>query len=283
MANDIPIASWAADLPFERIGPVRRALKRFVVHPFGNWCPAFILRGVLHILRSELAAANWADPGGWQSMVIAYAERRRRFADKLLCTLGTIPMALRNRRRLATRVLERLIADVPEEPVHIFGLGAGPGHTISGAIRASSRQVHATLVDLSADAVAYGRRMADEEGVSDVITFIHGDVRDVERMLERPPDIAEMLGICEYLDDAHVRDITASLSEVMAPGSHIVVNSISRAHGTERFFSRVLGLELIHRSPADIQALLAPAGFTDFVSVAEPLGVFDVMVGRKRG
>jgi hypothetical protein len=38
---------------------------------------------------------------------------------------------------------------------------------------------------------------------------------------------------------------------------------------------------MIHRGPEQIQALLAPAGFGDFVSIPEPLGVYHVIIGRK--
>ena len=52
-------------------------------------------------------------------------------------------------------------------------------------------------------------------------------------------------------------------------------------HGTDRFVRRIFGLNIIHRSPEELAALLAPAGFTDVVSIPEPLGVYHVLVGRR--
>ena len=110
---------WVSDLPFERIGWLRRILKAAIVHPFANRFPAPALKATLVALRSELAAANRTDPGGWRSMVVSYDGRPKQFADKLLVLLGTMPMALRNRRRLGGRVIARLIDAASREPVKV--------------------------------------------------------------------------------------------------------------------------------------------------------------------
>lgn len=57
--------------------------------------------------------------------------------------------------------------------------------------------------------------------------------------------------------------------------------AFSLAHGTNRFFRRVLGLRMIHRSPGRLEALLRPAGFGDFVALPEPMGMYQVLLGRK--
>jgi SAM-dependent methyltransferase len=273
--------SWVADLELERSGPVRRILKRHIVNPFANYCPAVIQRAFFHVTRSELASASWSDPGGWRSMVISYEDCPPRLADKLLVRLGTMPMALRNRRRLAARIIARLIDATDHEPVEVLCLGAGPGHIICDALRECRRKAHATLVDLSSEAFDYGRRLAAEAAACHEVRFVQGDVREVSRMLDRPPDVVKMLGICEYLSDDRVIDITRTVAEVMPAGSFIVLNSLTKAHGTNRFFRRVMRLRMVHREPDEVRALVAAAGFTDFVTLAEPLGVYHVIIGRK--
>jgi len=273
--------SWVADLEFEQTGPLRRALKKAVIHPFGNYFPAPLIKAALWALGSELAAANWQDPGGWESMVITYARRRRRVADKVLCTLGTIPMALRNRRKLAARVIARLIDAADHEPVHVLCLGAGPGQIIADAMLECRRQACATLVDLSAEAFDYGRRLAAECGIEDRVCFIQGDVREMHGKVDRPADIVKMLGICEYLTDREVTEMARAAAVNMAPGAVIVFNSLSVEHGTERFFRRVFGLRMIHRTPRELEALMRAAGFTHFTALPEPLKVYHVIIGRK--
>lgn len=275
--------SWTSDLVFERPGAIRRALKAGLVNPVINYLPASLVKMALWLLRSELAASSWKDPGGWRSMVISYDGERKRFADWLMCTLGTIPMALRNRRVLGARILARLI-DASEQPApHVLCLGAGPGHIITDALLQSRRrEARATLVDLSADAFEYGRRLAAAKGTGHRVRFIQGDVRDVAGMLEQPPDVVKMLGICEYLTDEQVASIAKTVTQEMRRGSAMVFNSLSEAHGTNRFFRRVFGLRMIHRSPSQLQDLMGSAGLSDFTAHAEPLGVYHVIVGRKK-
>jgi hypothetical protein len=67
----------------------------------------------------------------------------------------------------------------------------------------------------------------------------------------------------------------------MPQGSWIVLNSLSKAHNTDLFFRRVFGLHMNHRSVEHLQGLMAAAGFGDFVSIPEPLGVYHVVVGRR--
>jgi len=272
---------WLSDIEFERIGPVRRALKAMLIEPLANYLPARWLKGMLRFGKSEMAAANWEDPGGWRSMVLSYEGRPRQIADKILVNAGTMAKALRNRKRLAARILARLIDATDRMQAHVLCLGAGPGHVITDAMVQARRDVVATLVDLNSDAFDYGRELARRKGVADGVRFIEGDVRHVRQMLDRPPDIVKMLGICEYLTDEQIVDIAGAVAEVMPRGAPIVFNSLSKAHRTDRFFRRVFGLHMNHRSPEHLQGLMGRAGFADFTATPEPLGVYHVVVGRQ--
>ena len=272
--------SWTSDIPFERVGPIRRAVKRALVNPLVNYLPTSMFKALLRFSKSKLAAQNWNDPGGWKSMVISYNGHPKQIADKLLVNLGSMSMALRNRRRLGARVLVRLIEQSNHEEVHVLCLGAGPGRIIIDALLEAPTTAFATLVDISSDAFDYGRQLAKSCGLSDRVKYIQGDVRNVKDMLKCPPAIVKMLGICEYLSDEQIADIVQTVAEVMPADASIVFNSISKAHGTDRFCRRVLGLHMIHRTPEQLQELMAPAGFGDFVSIPEPLGVYHVIMGH---
>ena len=126
-------------IEFERVGPVVRVLRTVLIHPIANYAPAGLIRWLLRVTGSELAAANWADPGGWRSMVISYEGQCRQWADKLLVGTGAVPMALRNRRKLAARVLAELIDACPHSPAQVLCVGAGPGMIIFDALRQASR------------------------------------------------------------------------------------------------------------------------------------------------
>ncbi len=267
---------------FERLGPLRAMTKRAIIDPLANYLPAKWLRGLLRYGKSELASANWVDPGGWRSMVINYEGDPPQLADKILVSAGKMGMALRNRLRLGSGLIRDLI-NKGESPVHVLCLGAGPGHIVMRAMADADTLSEATLVDLNADSFEYGRELAAQYGLSDQVRFVHGDVRDVRKMLDNPPAVVKMIGICEYLTDEQIVDIASSVAAVMPAGSSIVFNDISLRHGNDRFFRRVLGLNMIHRSAAELSGLMGQAGFTDFDVHREPLGVYNVIVGYLPG
>jgi hypothetical protein len=269
-------------IEFERHGPLRRALKGGIINPLANYLPGGLLRGLLKFGKSELAASNWADPGGWRSMVISYNGQAHKLADRILIKGGTMPMALRNRRLLASRILAELIEQAHNQPAYVLCLGAGPGHIIIDAILQSGCTAKALLVDLNADAFEYGKALADAAGLAKNVNFVQADVRQVGNMLAQPPDITKMLGICEYLTDEQIVAIAGALAAVMPSGAPIVFNTLSLAHGTDRFFRRVFGLKMIHRGARQLGALFEQAGFGGFTAEGEPLGVYEIVVGRKR-
>lgn len=276
------MASRIDDLRLEQLGPVKRAVKAVFINPLANYLPAPMVKGILKFTESELAASNWKDPGGWRSMVISYENKPRQIADKVLVGSGTMPMALRNRRKIAAAIMADVIDHCRHEPVNVLCLGAGPGHIVTDAMKQSARPVDATLVDLSSDAFEYGKDLARRHGLSERMTFIQGDVRDVQTMLGgRRVDLVKMLGICEYLSDEQIVDIIQAVGKVMPPRSAIVANSLSRRHGTDRFFRRVFGLHMTYRTPAQLEALLSKGGLGGFTITPEPLGVYHILLGHK--
>jgi len=275
------MAEWVSGVEYERHGPVRRLLKAVLFNPFANYFPSSLMRKLLKLTESELAAANWKDPGGWRSMVISYEGHPKQFADKILVGAGSVPTALRNRRRLSTRLLASLIDHVDSDTPHVLCLAAGPGITAIDALSEATKPAHSTLVDISPDAFDYGCTYAAEKGVVDRIRYVLGDVRDIDDLLETPPHIVTMIGICEYLTDQMIFEIAKAAAGVMPPGTAILFNSIANAHGTDRFFRRVFGLNLNHRSVDHLQGVIGEAGFGQFAAFPEPLGVYNVIVGRR--
>jgi hypothetical protein len=274
---------WIADIEFERIGPALRLVKKLVFNPLANYLPADWWRTWLREGRSELALANWFNPGGWRSMVISYTGQGQTLWDKLLVNGGSIPMALRNRRRLVARLVARLLDRAGHDPAHMLCLGAGPGLAELDGMQGAGRRSEATLVDLNNDAFEYGLDQARQRGLADRVRYLQGDVRDIHQMLDKPVDLVTMIGICEYIEDEQLVSILQAASKEMAPGTAILFNSLAPRHGTDRFFRRVFGLHMRHRSPEQLAALFEPAGFGEYIPFPEPLGVYTVVIGRKTG
>ncbi len=282
MPERLRMESRTGEIKFEKAGSLARFLRTVLVNPVANYTPPGLMRWLLRATGSELAAANWADPGGWRSMVISYQGRCRQWSDKVLVGGGTVPMALRNRRRLAGRILANLIDTCPRQPVEVVCVGAGPGMIVVDALRQARRPARATLIDLSDDAHDYARELARREGVSRSVRCVTGDVCQIARHLDGRVDIVEMIGICEYLRDEQIVSIVQALTDVMPASGTVVFNSLSDRHGTDRFFRRVFGLHMNHRSVEALCGLMRQAGLGSFESLGEPLGVYHVVTARKR-
>ncbi len=281
---DINHQAAPAEVELERLSPGQLLAKALLLNPLANFLPSSITRALLKLGKSELAQANWADPGGWKSMVISYEAKPAMLSDRVLINGGTIPMALRNRRKLGAYLLARLIEQTQVPRVHLLCLGAGPGAIAMDALAQAKKPAYATLVDISADAFDYGLRMARQRGLEASVRYIKADIREVQAKsyLDSPPHVVKMLGICEYLNDELLVDVASATAAMMPDGAPIVLNTINRTHGTDRFFRRVFGLHMIHRDCAELAHLMALAGFGQFTAHTEPLGVYDVLVARKQ-
>ena len=183
-----------ADVAFERFSPARRLLRRVLVNPLANYAPAGVFKALLHLGKSELAAANWANPGDWKSMVISYHSHCRQIADRILVSAGAMPMALRNRKRLASLIIADLLERSGSPSPHVLSLGGGPGWIIMDALSQAPPAAHATLVDLSAEAIAFGRRMAEQRGMLDRARFVQADAHDLRQHLHYKFALTQNLG-----------------------------------------------------------------------------------------
>ena len=91
-----------------------------------------------------------------------------------------------------------------------------------------------------------------------------------------------MIGLCEYLPDEQIVAVGRTLATVMPAGGAVMFNSLSDSHGTDRFFRRIFGLHMIHRPVETLCELMRRAGFEEFQSRGEPLGVYQVVTARRR-
>ncbi len=270
---------------FEQHGPVKRAMKKCVTNPMINWVlPAGFLRWMLRVAKSEMAEASWSDAGGWKSMVLSYSEEKPpQIADRFLTKLGTMPAALRNRRKVVTELLARMIREREGQATNVVCLGAGPGMAILPAMeQAAHPDCHAWMIDLNPDSFDFGRELAADKGLADRVRFIEGDVTHYRDLVDATPHIVKMIGIIEYLPDETVLDIIDAIGAVMPPGGRLVANSLTYRHGTDRFFRRVFDLHMIHRPADRVREMLATGGLETVETLTEPLGVYDILLCQKK-
>src|SRR5207249_4230935 len=98
--------------------------------------PASWLQKLVAMSASPLISESLARPGGWRAMEIIYRnDEPTDWLDRQALRDSPICMAARNRRRIVTGQLARLIRRYnTESTVTLLGIGAGPGRHVQGAI-----------------------------------------------------------------------------------------------------------------------------------------------------
>ncbi len=276
-----------AKIPFEKIGLASQLVKKLFVNPLINYVfPAKLMKYFLNQSQSPLLKECLVRPGSWMSMELSYevGKESKDWMDFLVMRWGAMPMALRNRKKLVSAVLADLIRQYATKGhVKVLGIGAGPSRNLlSAVILAREQDVSATCIDLDAEAFTFGRQIWKESGIpEDAIVFLEGDAADLTRKIHIVPQIVKLVGILEYLDDDSLARLLAVSYQCLADGGSIVTHSIVPGHGVDPFMRRVFGLHLKYRTTEQLIARLSQAGFAEFQTFSEPIGVYTIIQAKK--
>jgi hypothetical protein len=284
-ARGRPAAPQAVAIPSALEAPsARQRIGYLLTNPWRNFLiPAGWLRRLVSRSRSPLIAESRVSPGGWRSMEIIYRNAPPvDWFDRQALRENPISMAARNRRRIVTGILSRLIAErAAVSDVVIVGVGAGPGRHVQSAIVESGidpTRVRACLIDRDDKAFDYGRRLALRLGISRQVEFLQGDARAIGAVLPGvAPHIVKLVGLVEYLSDEELLGLLRALRGVMVADGRLVTHGLVDRHGTGRFLARVFHLKHKQRTAARMTALLTRAGFQIADCVQEPAGVYPII------
>lgn len=158
------------------------------------------------------------------------------------------------------RVLRRLLAVMPDAPVHVLDAGTGFGQHAYWLLRQDPR-VHVTAVDVKDEYLERAERFFSDAGLAARIDFRHADLT-AQPLSEATFDLAMCVDVLEHIEDdeAALRNIARSLRE----GGLLVVNTPSDRGGSdapgegEGFIGEHVRDGY---SPADLQRWLEAAGF----------------------
>ncbi|MFK7776797.1 MAG: class I SAM-dependent methyltransferase family protein [Gimesia sp.] len=281
-----PKPIWVSDernQPLERVSLTQSIACR-LTNPYKNYLlPERWLKGLLSSSQSVLLAETFRRPGGWRTMEIMYHNEKP--VDKLdqqAIRANSIARASRNRLQIVTQILMDLISQYSEQgKVTIMGVGAGPGRHVQTAIsRLNLTADHTTayLIDLDDDAFDYGCRFARQLGISDVVNFLQGDAREIQKVLpDVNPHVVKLIGLVEYLDDQQLSELLRALHQVMIPGGTLVTHGLVDPYNGSPFLKRIFGLEHVKRTGKEMQQILESTGFRTVDLVEEPMKVFPIL------
>lgn len=200
---------------------------------------------------------------------------------------------IRRRRQHLERTLretvERLHAD--GRPVRLLDIASGPGRYVLETIRSLAPiPMVAVLRDVRKENLEAGRELARRLGLADV-SFVEGDAFDRASLAAvRPrPTVALVSGLYElFPENAPVLRSLQGLADAVEPGGYLLYTN-QPYHPQVEFIARVLVNRenrpwvMRCRSQAEMDELVATAGFEKMGMEIDPWGIFTVSVARRRG
>ena len=213
-----------------------------------------------------------------------------RLFDRLY--LDTIGWATIRRRKLhLEELLEATIRqEFPERPVHVVDIAAGPGRYLLDTIRKLGPQtISAELRDRDPHGLAAGRELARRMEIEGV-RYVEGDAFDPQSIaaIAPRPDIVVVSGLYELFDDNEMilRSLRA-LAATMKDGGFLLYTN-QPWHPQIELIARVLTNRegkpwlMRRRTQAEIDELVAIAGFAKQEMRVDEHGIFTVSLARRR-
>lgn len=194
--------------------------------------------------------------------------------------------------RLISQAIDRLLA--AGQPVRLVDIAAGHGRYVLDALAAqpAGAVAHILLRDYSPVNVAAGQALIAQRGLGAVATFAEGDAFDQASLagLQPRPTLAVVSGLYELFgDNALVRRSLAGLAEAVAPGGYLVYTN-QPWHPQLEMIARSLSSHrdgvawvMRRRVQAEMDELVAEAGFEKVDQLSDEWGIFSVSLARRVG
>lgn len=178
-------------------------------------------------------------------------------------------------------------------PVRIMDVAAGHGRYVLDTLETLGHEGwdSALLRDFSPLNVELGRERVQERGLTDKVRFMKGDAFDAENLASVTPEptLAVVSGLYELFPEndpvlASLKGIAGAVRE----GGYLVYTN-QPWHPQQEFIARVLtshrdGIPWVMRcrSQAEMDCLVAQAGFEKMAQRIDPQGIFTVSLARRR-
>jgi alpha-beta hydrolase superfamily lysophospholipase len=190
---------------------------------------------------------------------------------------------------LINSAMERLIQE--RRPVRVLDIAAGHGRYLLEAIAPRKGRVESILLrDYSALNVEGGQRLIGELGMEGIARFVQADAFDRPSLaaLTPAPTLAVVSGLYElFPDNSLLRTSLAGLSDAMQEGGYLVYTN-QPWHPQLELIARSLTSHrdgaawvMRRRSQAEMDQLVAEAGFEKVDQYADQWGIFTVSLARK--
>lgn len=307
-AAEPPLArSRAALLDADRDSHTRRETDRLRLPP-----DSLAMRAYWALSRASIRAGGWVSEGmrlgidtGFDSgSTLDYVYRNQPTGRGPLAALGRgVDRAylnsigwrgIRVRKTHLQVLIERAVQRLRDaaQPVRVVDIAAGHGRYVLEALAPHRERVQSILLrDYSALNVTGGTALIATLGLQQVATFVQGDAFDRPSLaaLSPRPTLAIVSGLYElFPENAPIRASLAGLAEAVAPGGYLLYTN-QPWHPQIELIARTLTSHragqpwiMRRRTQAEMDALVADAGFDKLDQLSDPWGIFSVSIAMRR-
>lgn len=200
---------------------------------------------------------------------------------------------IRQRKLHLEQALQDAISQLQanQQAVHLLDIAAGHGRYDLEAIAKLARKPDSVLLrDFSPLNVTQGQALIESMGLQHIARFVQGDAFDPASItsLEPRPTLAVVSGLYElFPDNAMVQASLNALGEALQAGGYLIYTG-QPWHPQLEFIARVLSSHrggeawvMRRRVQAEMDQLVAAAGFSKCYTLADEWGIFTVSVARK--
>jgi len=198
--------------------------------------------------------------------------------------------AVRNRLRLVKREIKKKITQLATDgkDINIINIASGSARAVLESINEvtldNDIKLSATFIDKNHEAISYGQKIAITHRYS---THFHWVNDTADNFFKTNSDktkfnIAEVVGLLEYLNDTDVSSLFSSVYESLeSEGVLITTNIVNNSE--RRFMSDAIEWKMIYRTAEELSSLLMSAGFSldKMKMYFEPQRIHCVIVAQK--
>ena len=179
-----------------------------------------------------------------------------------------------------------------QKPVRIVDIAAGCGSYVFEVLAENAADIENVLLrDFKAENVVRGKQQIEALGLTEKVRFEQGDAFSKEslKQIDNQPTLALVSGFFElFSDNTGVKTALEGISEAMNNGGYLIYTN-QPWHPQLELIARVLNSHqhgnawiMRCRSQAEMDALVAQAGFEKIGQVCSENAVFTVSVARKK-
>jgi hypothetical protein len=197
--------------------------------------------------------------------------------------------ALRNRLKLVKKLLKQAVnlkVHEGKKEIIIYSLASGSSRAVIDIVKKFENNISfcIRLLDKDEGALKVSKNIIENKKLkSKDIKLIKDKVRNFSKYCnEGQPDIIEMVGLLDYLDEEKCLLILKKIFNNLAPNGILITANI-RNNKERKFLDKVLKWIMVYREPDDLSSVLVRSGFKpENISIYyEPLLTHGVAIATK--